>query len=345
MHPEAVLRRIAYVMERRDGASRRSRAFRNAAETVAQVPEGQLRELAQQGQLESLPGVGRSTAQVIQQALVGDVPARLAELEHEFGKHSRDSAAQVLRRSLLGDCHTHSEWSDGTTSIAEMVTSAIELGHRYIVLTDHSPRLQVANGLSAARLEQQLEEVSRLNEELAPFRILTGIETDILPDGRLDQRPDLLARLDVVVASVHSKLRMESSEMTQRMLAAIENPNMDILGHCTGRMRKSGGGRPESEFDPNAVFEACARFNKAVEINCRPERLDPPRRLLAVARDAGCLFSIDSDAHAPGELEWLDVGCERAAACDVAPERIVNTWDIESLLKWTASHAAVETLR
>src|SRR6185312_4101043 len=127
--------------------------------------------------------------------------------------------------------------------------------------TDHSPRLKVARGLSAERLEQQLDVVAELNEELAPFRILTGIEVDINEDGTLDQKPSLLARLDLVVASVHSKLRMPSAEMTPRMVAAISNPHTDILGHCTGRLVAGDRGtRPPSDFDADLVFAACARF-------------------------------------------------------------------------------------
>ncbi len=147
-----------------------------------------------------------------------------------------------------------------------MAEAARALGHEWIALTDHSPRLTVANGLSAERLEAQLELVAALNEELAPFRILTGIEVDILADGSLDQRDDLLARLDVVVASVHSELRMPAGPMTARMVAAVRNPHTDVLGHCTGRMLGGRARRPESAFDPAAVFGACREYGVAVEI-------------------------------------------------------------------------------
>jgi putative hydrolase len=223
-----------------------------------------------------------------------------------------------------------------------MAVAARDLGHEYLVLTDHSPRLKVANGLSAERLERQLDVVAEVNDELAPFRLLTGIEVDILEDGTLDQRPSLLARLDLVVASVHSKLRAPSADMTPRMVAAVSNPHTDVLGHCTGRL-VVGRGRPPSEFDPEIVFAACARFGVAVEINSRPERLDPPKRLLRLAVEAGCLFSIDTDAHAPGQLDWQVNGCERAARCGVDPARIVNTWPLERLLEWTADHSAART--
>jgi putative hydrolase len=229
-----------------------------------------------------------------------------------------------MRAALRGDCHTHSDWSDGGSPPSEMAAAAQALGHEWIALTDHSPRLTVANGLSAERLEAQLALIEKLNAELAPFRILSGIEVDILEDGSLDQRSDLLSRLDVVVASVHSKLRMPAGPMTERMLAAIASPQVDVLGHCTGRMGMGVRRRPESEFDADAVFAACRERGVAVEINCRPERQDPPDELLRRAADAGCLFAIDTDAHAPGQLDWLDNGCERAERAGITPDRVLN---------------------
>jgi putative hydrolase len=214
-----------------------------------------------------------------------------------------------------------------------MAEAAAELGHEWIALTDHSPRLTVANGLSAERLRRQLAVVAELNLELAPFRILTGIEVDILADGSLDQDPDLLSTLDIVVASVHSALRMPSDEMTERMITAIENPNTDVLGHCTGR-RVAGRPRPESTFDAEAVFTACRDNGVAVEVNSRPDRLDPPRRLLRQALEIGCIFAIDSDAHAPGQLHWQPYGCARAAECGVTPNLVVNTRPVDEVLAW-----------
>jgi putative hydrolase len=218
-----------------------------------------------------------------------------------------------------------------------MAFTAIELGHEYLVLTDHSPRLTVARGLSPERLARQLDVVDAVNEHLggAGFTLLKGIEVDILDDGSLDQTDELLARLDVRVASVHSKLKMDAEAMTRRMVAAIGNPRMNVLGHCTGRLVTGNRGtRPGSQFDARTVFEACAEHDVAVEINSRPERRDPPTRLLELARDVGCLFSIDSDAHAPGQLDFLGYGCERAELAGIDPGRIVNTWPEERLLAW-----------
>jgi putative hydrolase len=274
---------------------------------------------------------------VIAQAAEGRVPDKLAEAEREYGAAlTTDDPGIRLREQLRGDLHSHSDWSDGGSPIEEMAMTAMELGHDYLVLTDHSPRLKVARGLSAERLARQLDVVDAVNAHLAgEFTLLKGIEVDILDDGSLDQTEELLARLDVRVASVHSKLRMDADAMTRRMVAAVQNPFVNVLGHCTGRLVTGGRGkRPESEFDARAVFEACAETGTAVEINSRPERRDPPSELIALARDAGCLFSIDSDAHAPGQLDFLDHGCERAEAAGIDPDRIVNTWPRERLLAW-----------
>lgn len=328
-----VLRQIALHLERAGEPTYRVRAFRNAAAVVADLPDGELAQRVDRGTLTELSGIGKTTAGVITEAVQGREPAYLTDLESRGAPGIPDGGP--LCAGLRGDCHTHSDWSDGGSGVEEMAEAARALGHEYVVLTDHSPRLTVAKGLSAERLRAQLDLVAELNERLAPFRVLTGIEVDIREDGSLDQDPDLLERLDVVVASVHSALRMPAAEMTERMLTAVANPHVNVLGHCTGRL-VTGRGRPESEFDAEAVFAACRSSDVAVEINARPERLDPPRRLLRLAREAGCRFAVDTDAHAPGQLSWQPFGCVRAHECGIGEDAVVNTMSADELTAWAA---------
>ena len=333
MTPEQALARVVHLLDRSFDQTPRAKAFSRALATVRRTDADELAARATGGTLTELDGIGDSSAKIIAEALQGITPAYIAKLEGTTEVPITPRGA-AIRERLKGDCHSHSTWSDGGASIEDMARAALGLGHEYLVLTDHSPRLTIAHGLNPERLVEQLAVVDELNARLAPFRILTGMEVDILEDGALDLDDDLLARLDVVVASVHSKLRMERKAMTERMVLAVASPHVDILGHCTGRMI---GKRPESTFDADYVFAACKQFGTAVEINCRPERLDPPDELLRVAIDFGCWFSIDSDAHATGQLEWQPHGCDKAAVTGVPVERIVNTFPADELLAWTAA--------
>ncbi|MGP6171739.1 PHP domain-containing protein [Microbacterium sp. A204] len=326
MDPVAALLEIASLLERERASRYRAKAFRQAAETLRSLPDEVRTDPTR---LRAAKGIGASTFAVIQQALDGAVPEYLVDLRGDV-EPERTSA---LRAKLRGDLHSHTEWSDGTTPISAMADAARALGHEYLAVTDHSPRLRVARGLSVERL---LEQIPLVRAESTPgLAMLAGIEVDILEDGALDQEDDLLAELDIVVASVHSALRMESRAMTARMIAAVLNPRVNVLGHCTGRLvQGERGTRPPSQFDPRAVFEVCAENGVAVEINSRPERQDPPDELIAIAMEAGCLFSIDSDAHAPGQLSLIDHGAERAEKAGVPAERIVTTWGLDRLRAW-----------
>jgi putative hydrolase len=334
MDPVAALREIAFYKDRAREDSRRVMAYRNAADVIERLDDNQREKHGKANSWQTLPGVGPKTATVIAAAWAGREPETLVELRSK----AADLGGGEIRAAIKGDLHLHSNWSDGSAPITEMMATAQSLGHEYCALTDHSPRLTVANGLSPERLRQQLDVIDELRERFAPMRILTGIEVDILDDGTLDQEPELLERLDIVVASVHSKLKMDAPAMTRRMVRAVSEGYADVLGHCTGRLVEGNRGiRAESEFDAEKVFTACRDHGTAVEINSRPERRDPPTRLLSLALDIGCDFSIDTDAHAPGQLDFLGYGAQRALDNDVPIERIINTWSAEKLLEWTAS--------
>ncbi|MGY4708128.1 PHP domain-containing protein [Mycolicibacterium sp. CBM1] len=331
MDPVAALREIAYYKDRAREDSRRVMAYRKAADIVEGLDETARDRHGRANSWQALAGIGPKTAKVIAQAWAGQEPDALVELRSA----ADDLGGGEVRAALRGDLHCHSDWSDGSAPIREMMATAAALGHQYCALTDHSPRLTIANGLSADRLRRQLDVIDELRDTVAPLRILTGIEVDILEDGTLDQDPELLERLDVVVASVHSKLAMDAPSMTRRMVRAVSNTRVNVLGHCTGRLVTGGRGtRPESKFDAEQVFAACRDSNTAVEINSRPERRDPPTRLLALALDIGCDFSIDTDAHAPGQLDFLGYGAQRALDADVPVDRIVNSWPVDKLVAW-----------
>ncbi|MBT2594167.1 PHP domain-containing protein [Arthrobacter sp. ISL-72] len=329
------LNEIAFWLERELSPTFKVQAFRKAAGVIAALDPEEVAVRARNGRLKSMKGIGDRTFDVIRQAVDGGVPDYLEDLRQR-GQKPLAAGGGELHSAIRGDLHSHSDWSDGGSPIELMADAARTLGREYLALTDHSPSLKIANGLSAERLTEQLDVVAGINADGDGFRLLAGIEVDILEDGTLDQSPGMLDRLDVVVASVHSKLRADRRTMTERMLGGIQDPHMNVLGHCTGRLLQgSRGTRPQSEFDAKRVFAACAERDVAVEINSRPERQDPPDELIKLALDAGCLFSIDSDAHAPGQLDFLQYGAERAAFNGVPAERIVTTWPLDRLLEWS----------
>lgn len=325
------LRETGFWLERSRAQTRRVEAYRKAADAIANLEPGDLLALHEGGGVTQVPGVGASTGAVITAALDGGVSPKLAELR---AAGAEPLASSELLEQLKGDLHSHTTWSDGGSPLPEMVSTAQRLGREYLAITDHSPRLRVANGLSAERLREQWVEIDAVQTH-TDLRILKGIEVDILDDGALDQTDELLGQLDIVVASVHSKLAMDAESMTRRMVVAIANPRTTVLGHCTGQLVEGERGtRGRSSFDAEVVFQACVQFNVAVEINSRPERCDPPDDLLELALEIGCLVAIDSDAHAPGQLEMKAYGAQRAGRLGVPLDRVVTTWSADRLLGW-----------
>ncbi|MYR04908.1 PHP domain-containing protein [Gordonia sp. SID5947] len=335
--PVEALTRIAWLLERKRESTYRVEAFRKAARAAERAGVDELTARTTAGTLTEIAGIGKATASVISAAVAGEMPGYLADVQQGAVEPLAVGGGD-LYRAARGDLHAHTDWSDGGAPLDEMAAAATALGQEWLTITDHSPRLTVANGLSPQRLRRQIDDIEALNRVSdGMVRVLTGIEVDILDDGSLDQTDELLERLDVVTASVHSKLRMDAAPMTRRLVAAVSDPRVNVLGHCTGRRVTGGrGARPPSAFDAREVFAACAEHGTAVEINSRPERVDPPDDLIELARDLGCLFAIDSDAHAPGQLEFTALGAERAERLGIDPDRIVTTWAVDRLLGWTA---------
>ncbi len=335
MQPVDALNKAIYYLDRELAPTTKLRAFQRAIDVVRDLPADELAARIDAGTLTELDGIGPSTAEVITDAVRGTDAGYLDRLEART--RIKVDGGFPIRDALRGDCHLHTSWSDGAVPIRAMDDAALALGHDYLVVTDHSARLTIAHGLNEERLRRQLDEIAALNAELAPFRVLTGMEVDILEDGALDLSEAMLAELDVVVASVHSKFRMPRDEMTRRMVLAITSPHVDILGHCTNR-KVTGTGRAGTQFDAEIVFAACRQFGTAVEINCRPERQDPPEELLVLAVEWGCNIVISTDAHSPGQMEWQAFGCEKAERCGVPLESIINTWSADDLIAWTTTH-------
>lgn len=338
----AALERVVYLLDRALAPGAKVKAFSRAAEVVGALAPEELLQRADSGTLLELTGIGPSTGGVIADVLAGRPSPYLERLEQETVVALGQGAD--LRARLRGDCHSHSTWSDGGAPMAAMARAARTLGHAYLVVTDHSPRMAVTRGLTGERLAIQRTEIDELNEAFAaeaaagtasPFRLLQGLEVDINEDGSLDMDDAALERLDLVVASPHVKLKMDRKAMTRRLVLAAVHPHVDVLGHCTGRKVAPHGNRAGADFDADMVFAACAQHGTAVEINCRPERQDPPEELLALALEWETKLAINTDAHAPGQLEWQNYGCDKAALAGAEPDEIINTWAVERLLGWS----------
>jgi DNA polymerase (family 10) len=235
----------------------------------------------------------------------------------------------ITHDDVRGDTHTHSDWTDGVDSIETMARAARDLGHEYIVLTDHSPSLGIARGLLPERVEDQRAEIARLNTELAPFRILHGTELEIRADATLDYPDELLARFDVVIASIHTGRNQSSEQLTKRALAAIEHPDVDILAHPSGRIVNR---RDPLPLDWPRVFEAAARSGTALEINGSP-RLDLDDSLARAAGRAGARLTLASDAHRTEELPQQRYAVDLARRAWLRPDQVLVSRSADELLE------------
>lgn len=237
----------------------------------------------------------------------------------------------VDRAQIKGDLHVHTSWSDGGNSIEELVDRARKKGYTYLAVTDHSRSLKIARGLSIERLKEQQEYIARLNRELEGFRILSGIEVDILSDGSLDYPDEILAEMDIVIASVHSAFKQDRDKMTQRIISAIENPHVDVIGHLTGRLL---GYREGYEVDVEKVIQKAAENNTALEINSSPDRLDLNMESARRAREMGVKMTIGTDAHDLRRLDEMDYGLAVARRAWLEPGDVLNTMEIQHLLEF-----------
>lgn len=266
-----------------------------------------------------------------------DLPYIPPEIREDAGEIEAAAAGQlptlIELADMRADLHMHSRWSDGRATIAEMAAAAEARGLQYIAITDHSAYLGVTGGVDAARLREQAAEVAALNAEYASrgssFRILHGVEVDITPEGDLALPDEALAALDIVVASLHVSLRQPREQATARLLKAIANPHVDIIGHPTGRILNR---RPGADLDMEAVLHAAAKHGVILEVNSGPDRLDLDAGHVRRALELGVDLSIDSDAHHPADLAWLRLGLLTARRGWAPAERVVNTWPLERLL-------------
>jgi len=241
----------------------------------------------------------------------------------------------AARITVHGDLHLHTTWSDGHDTIERMANACLARGYAYMAVTDHSRSLRIARGLSHERLRMQRAEIDRVRTLLPGIRILRGLEVDILPGGALDLPDEMLAELDIVIASVHSRLDMPRTRLTDRVIRAISHPAVDILGHPTGRMI---GRRNPSDLDLDAVLRAAAELGVAIEVNAQPHRLDLDADNARRARQLGARLTIDTDAHDVSALEYMTAGLRLATSAGIGDADVVNAMPLASLDVWLATH-------
>jgi len=264
------------------------------------------------------------------------IPPELREDSGEIEAAQRGKLPNlIVLDDIQADLHMHTIWSDGHLSVREMAEAAKARGHKYIVITDHSHYSTIANGLSIERLLEQQQEVRQVDEAMGPdFRVFHGVEMDIRSDGTLDLPDDVLAQLDFVIASLHFSLNQERSVITRRLLNAIENPHVDLIGHPRGQLIER---REPADLDMDAVFEAALRHGTALEINANPMRLDLEAQYARRAVELGILLSINTDAHRAEEMDLMPYGILTARRGWAEAANVINTWPVERFVEWISS--------
>jgi putative hydrolase len=321
------LSEIGYLLRQNPAEVFRAKAFSAASWSIA-ISRPDLEALHKAKDLSSIEGVGSGIAKVLAELIDTGRSAYLDRLRTEMGQPARDDESSLDLGAYQGDIHSHTKWSDGKATMLDMALGAQALGYRYLAVTDHSPRIKVVNGLDAERLLAQSIELAEVQKQFKDLTLLQGIEVDILEDGALDLPDAVLELLDVVVASPHVKLRQEPAAMTERMLRAVSHPNVDIIGHPTGRRP---GSREGATYDFEAVFKEAARHGVAVEIDCDPARMDLSPEMARLAFECGCTFSLDADAHMPAELAYVHMAAWMARRAGIPQDRILNFLDVDEL--------------
>ena len=262
------------------------------------------------------------------------IPPESRELPDAIRRAKEGQLQLIESEHIKGVVHNHSTYSDGANTLREMAEACIEGGYEYLVMSDHSKSAFYANGLNEDRVLQQMEEIDRLNKELQPFRIFKSIESDILYDGRLDYDDDLLGQFDLVIASVHSNLKMNEEKATERIVTAVSHPATRILGHPTGRLLLSRSGYP---LDHMAVIDTCAEHNVVIELNANPYRLDLDWTWIPYALEKGVKISINPDAHSTEGIKHIRWGVSAARKALVRPEDCINTLNLSEFTKWVGN--------
>jgi putative hydrolase len=322
-----VLSEIGYLLRQDPEQKFRAQAFSAAAWTIA-ISRPDLEALYRANALTTIEGVGAGIAKVLTGLVESGQSSYLQRLRTEMGQPTRDDESDLDLTQYQGDVHSHTNWSDGRATMLEMAQGAQALGYRYLGVTDHSPRIKVVNGLGPERLLAQSREMAEVQAKVEDVTLLQGIEVDILEDGALDLPDGVLELLDVVIASPHVKLRQEPAAMTERMLRAVSNPHVDVVGHPTGRRP---GSREGANYDFEAVFKVAARHNVALEIDCDPARMDLSPEMARLALECGCNFTLDADAHAPAELAYVQMAAWMARRAGIPQDRILNFLNVDEL--------------